>query len=140
FSEEGLKNLIGQSSLTFPPDSLDKGKTWSSSSRIPVPMLGTMVMEKIYTYDGADPKDAALVKIGLETKVSLEAAADSNVAVKISSHSGQGEFAFNRQVGRMVTSRVNDKMEMSLSVMGQELQQSSDSLTEMTLGKTGPSK
>jgi hypothetical protein len=97
-------------------------------------------MDKVYTYDGADPKEAALVKIGLETKVTLEPAADSNVAVKIKSHSGQGDFAFDPQAGRMVTSRVNDKMQMSLSVMGQELEQSSDSLTTMTLARAGTSK
>ena len=140
FSEEGLKNLIGQSSLALPETPLEKGKTWSNSSRLPVPMLGTMVMDKTYTYQGADPKDAALVQIGLDTKVSLEPAADSNVAVKITSHSGKGDFAFDPQVGRMVTSRVNDTMQMSLSVMGQDLEQSSDSITTMTLAKGGTSK
>jgi Family of unknown function (DUF6263) len=140
FSEDGLKNLIGQSSLALPEASLEKGKTWSNSSRLPVPMLGTMVMDKTYTYEGVDPKEASLVKIGLDTKVSLEPAADSNVAVKITSHDGKGEFAFDPQSGRMVTSRVNDKMQMSLSVMGQDLEQSSASITTMTLGKGGASK
>jgi hypothetical protein len=139
FSEEGLKNLIGQSSLALPQDPLEKGKTWSNASRLPVPMLGTMVMDKTYTYEGVDPKEAALVKIGLDTKVALEPAADSNVAVKITSHSGKGDFAFDPQVGRMVTSRVKDKMQMSLSVMGQDLEQSSDSITTMTLAKGGAS-
>ena len=97
FSEEGLKNLIGQSSLALPEGPHEKGKTWENSSRIPVPMLGTMVMEKNYTFEGPDPKDAALVKIGLDTKVNLEPAADSNVAVKITSHEGKGEFAFDRE-------------------------------------------
>jgi hypothetical protein len=140
FSEEGLKNLIGQSSLSLPQDSLDKGKTWSSPTRLPVPMLGTMVMDKTYTYQGVDPNNAALVKIGLDTKVSLEPAADSNVAVKITSHEGKGDFAFDPRAGRMVTSKVNDKMEMSLSVMGQDLQQSSESVTTMTLAKAGATK
>lgn len=140
FSEEGLKNLIGQSSLALPEAALEKGKSWSNQSRLPVPMLGTMVMDKTYTYEGVDPKDAALVQIGLVTKVALEPAADSNVAVKITSHQGKGDFAFDAQAGRMVTSRVNDKMQMSLSVMGQDLEQSSVSITTMTLAKGGASK
>ena len=80
------------------------------------------------------------MKIGLDTKVTLEPAADSNVAVKITSHEGKGEFAFDPQAGRMVTSRVNDKMQMSLSVMGQDLEQTSTSVTTMTLAKGGATK
>jgi len=140
FSEEGLKNLIGQSSLALPEGPQEKGRTWSNSSRIPVPMLGIMVMQKNYTFEGPDPKEPALVKIGLDTKVTLEPAADSNVAVKITSHDGKGEFAFDPQAGRMVTSRVNDKMQMSLSVMGQDLEQTSSSVTTMTLAKGGATK
>ena len=140
FSEDGLKNLISQSSLALPETPIEIGKTWTNTSRLPVPMLGTMVMDKTYTYDGVDAKEAALVKIGLNTKVALEPAADSNVAVKITSHSGKGDFAFDPQAGRMVTSRVNDKMQMSLSVMGQDLEQSSDSITTMTLARGGASK
>jgi Family of unknown function (DUF6263) len=140
FSEEGLKSLIGQSSLALPPDPLDRGKTWSSPTRLPVPMLGTMVMDKTYTYNGVDPGDAGLVKIALDTKVSLEPAADSNVAVKITSHEGTGDFSFDPKAGRMVTSKVIDKMSMSMSVMGQDLQQSTESTTTMTLAKAGAVK
>ena len=58
FSEEGLKNLIGQSSLALPEGPQEKGKTWNQFARIPVPMLGTMVMHKTYTFEGPDPKEA----------------------------------------------------------------------------------
>ena len=80
------------------------------------------------------------MKIGLDTKVTLEPAADSNVAVKIKSHNGKGEFAFDPQAGRMVSSRVNDKMQMSLSVKGQDLEQTTDTVTTMTLAKGGATK
>jgi hypothetical protein len=67
--------------------------------------------------------------------VSLEPAADSNIAVKINSQKGTGEFAFDPEAGRVVSSKVNDKLQMSLSVMGQELEQSTDTVTSMTLAK-----
>ena len=67
--------------------------------------------------------------------MTLEPAADSNIAVKITSQKGTGEFLFDSQAGRVVSSRVNDKLQMSLSVMGQELQQTTDTVTTMTLGK-----
>jgi len=140
FSEEGMKNLISQSSLTLAEGPLEKGKSWTQQAKVPVPMLGTMVMDKTYTFDGPSPKDPGLLQVLLDTKVTLEPAADSNIAVKITSQKGTGEFAFDPQAGRVVSSRVNDKLQMSLSVMGQEIEQSTDTVTSMTLAKDGSSK
>ena len=135
FSEEGMKNLISQSSLTLAEGPLEKGKSWTQQAKVPVPMLGTMVTDKTYTFDGPSPKEAGLLEILLDTKVTIEPAADSNIAVKITSQKGTGEFAFDPQAGRVVSSRVNDKLQLSLSVMGQELEQSTDTVTSMTLAK-----
>jgi len=140
FSEEGMKNLISQSSLTLAEGPLEKGKSWTQQAKVPVPMLGTMVMDKTYTFDGPSPKDPGLLQILLDTKVTLEPAADSNIAVKITSQKATGEFEFDPQAGRVVSSRVNDKLQMSLSVMGQEIEQSTDTVTSMTLAKDGSSK
>jgi hypothetical protein len=43
-------------------------------------------------------------------------------------------------VGRVVTSKVNDKLQMSLSIMGQDLEQSTETVTTMNLAKDGVSK
>jgi hypothetical protein len=140
FSEEGMKNLISQSSLTLAEGPLEKGKSWTQQAKVPVPMLGTMVMDKTYTFDGPSPREAGLLQISVDTKVTLEPAADSNIAVKITSQQATGEFTFDPQAGRVVSSRVNDKLQMSLSVMGQEIEQSTDTVTSMTLAKDGSSK
>jgi len=76
----------------------------------------------------------------VDTKVTLEPAADSNVAVKITSQKATGEFEFDPQAGRVVSSRVKEKLQMSISVMGQELEQATDTVTSMTLAKDGSSK
>jgi hypothetical protein len=141
FSEDAMKNLIGQSCLPLPADSVDKGKNWTQQSKVPVPMLGTMIMDKTYTFQGAQANAApGVVQIGVDTKVALEPAADSNVAVKIKSQEGKGEFSFDTQVGRVVTSKVNDKLQMSLSIMGQDLEQTTETVTTMNLSKDGSSK
>jgi hypothetical protein len=136
-SEDGLKNLISQSSLALPEGPLDKGKTWTNQSKLPLPMVGTMVTDKRYTFEGPDPKAAGLLQISLEIKMSLEPAADSNVALKITAHDGKGEFLFDPQAGRIVSSHVDDKMKMSVSVQGQNIEQATDTITKMTLGKEG---
>jgi hypothetical protein len=135
FSEEGMKNLISQSNLTLPDSSLDPGKSWTQQSKVPFPMIGTMVLDKTYTYMGPDPKDPALRRITLETKIMLEPAADSNVAVKIKSQEGKGDFSFDIDAGRIVASRVTDKVQMSLSSMGRELERTTSTLSTMTLAK-----
>jgi hypothetical protein len=140
FSEEGLKNLISQSSLTLPDSSLDQGKSWTQQSKVPVPMIGTMVLDKTYTYMGLQPNDPAQRHITLDTKITLEPAADANVAVKIKSQAAKGDFSFDAEAGRIVTSRVNDQLQMSLSVMGQEFEQTTNTLTTMTLAKDGSPK
>jgi hypothetical protein len=140
FSEEGMKNLISQSSLSLPEEPLEKGKNWTQRSKVPVPMIGTMILDKTYTFEGPMTNDPALRRISLDTKVTLEPAADANVAVKIKSQEGKGEFAFDPDKGRIVTSRVNDKLQMSLSIMGQDLDQTTNTLTSMTLAKDGASK
>jgi hypothetical protein len=140
FSEEGLKNMISQSSLMLPEQPLEKGTSWTHQGKVPLPMLGTMMIDKTYTFDGPSLKEAGLDQVLLDTKVSLQPAADSNVAVKITAQKGTGEFAFDPQAGRVVSSRVNDKLQMSLSVMGQELEQSTDTLTTMVLAKDGAPK
>ena len=139
--EEGMKNMISQSSLTLAEGPLEKGKSWTQQAKVPVPMLGTLVMDKTYTFDGPSPKQAGLLQILVDTKVTLEPAADSNVAVKITSQKATGKFEFDPQAGRIVSSRVNDKLQMSLSEMGQELEQlTTDTVTSMTLAKNGSSK
>jgi len=140
FSEEGLKNLISQSSLTLPENGLEKGGSWTQQARVPVPMLGTMLMNKTYTYQGSDEKDPNQIKIGLDTKVTLEPAADSNVAVQVKNQKGDGEFSFDNQAGRVRSSHVNDHMEMSITVQGQTLQQTTDTVTSMTLADGAASR
>jgi hypothetical protein len=135
FSEEGLKNLISESSLVLPEGPVEKGKTWKQPARLPSPMLGTMVLDKTYTYQGAGGAADGVVTIGLDTKVSLEPAADSNVAVKISSQDGRGEVSFDPNAGRVVSSKIIEQLQLSLTIMGQEMEQSSKRITTMTLGK-----
>jgi hypothetical protein len=140
FSEEGMKNLISQSSLSLPEGPLDQGRSWTQQSKVPVPMIGTMIMDKTYTFQGPARDNPGRMQIALETKVTLEPAADANVAVKIKSQEGKGEFSFDSGAGRVVSSRVNDKLQMSLTIMGQNLDQSTDTITTMTLAGDGTPK
>jgi len=133
FSEEGLKTMLAQSSLSFPENSLEKGKGWTTESKIPTPQVGTMVLEKAYVYQGVDPKNPSLALIDLATKVTLDPAADANVSIKITSQNGKGSFRFNKESGHMESSSVNDTMVMAISAMGQSFDQTTETSTSMKL-------
>jgi hypothetical protein len=140
FAEDGLKNQISQMSLAFPEGPLERGKSWSNPSRFPVPMIGTVVLDRKFIFQGPDPKAADLRRVSLETKMSLEPAADSYVTVKIASAQGQGEFVFDAQAGRILSSRVTDKLQMSFAAQGQTSEQMTDTVTTVNLTTEAPSK
>jgi hypothetical protein len=138
--EEGLKNMINQANLILPETALKPGTTWSKQSRSAMPMLGTMVWDRLFTFEGPDPTATELRRISMETKVSLEPAADSNVVVKITSPPSKGEFVFDPQAGRIVSSRVNENLQMSFAVQGQTSEHTSNRVTTMTLVRDGGTK
>ena len=133
FSDEGMKNLVTQSSLTLPQAPLDSGKNWRRQDRIPLPLLGTMILDKTYTLKGADGDDPRRVQIALVTKVTIQPATEAGVDLKINRQDGGGVFSFDLDRGRVVSSRVEDLLVMSLSASEREIEQSTKTVTEMKL-------
>lgn len=129
FSEDGLKNMIHESSLILPTKDLDK--PWVRQTKIPSPPIGTMVVDKTYKLDG--PAEGA-EKISLRMKVSLDPEAKSEIQIKIGEQSGEGSFFFDNKAGRVVKSTVSQKIKMLFTVPGGgEVPQSTDTSTTMTL-------
>jgi hypothetical protein len=133
--EEGLKSQINEMSLAFPEEALEKGKSWPSQSKIPVPGVGTVVLDRLFTFRGPDAAAPDLRLISMDSKVRLEPAAESNLSVKINAAQGKGEYTFDPQGGRIVSSRNTDTMQMSLAVQGQDVEQTTQTITTLTLTK-----
>jgi hypothetical protein len=134
FSEQGVKDILVHSSPPpFPEGALEPGKSWSGKpARIPTP-LGTMVMDKIFTFQGPDPKSAKLMSIGTETKVSLEPAENATVSGKIMATEGRGSLVFDADAGRIVSSRLTQKVEMQLSGPAEQRIEQTETSSRMTL-------
>jgi hypothetical protein len=132
-SEQGLKDMLLQSSPpAFPPESLEAGKGWAAKpSKVPIPGLGTLTLEKVFTFQGPDHKTPRLLLVGIEARTSLEPA--EGVTAKIRKQEGTGSLTFDAETGRIVNSRNKQKMEMIITDRGQDIIQSSDSTTAMTL-------
>jgi len=131
FSEDGLKNMILESSLILPTKDLDK--SWTRQTKIPSPPIGTLVLDKTYKYEG--PKDDVEV-IGLDVTVKLDPDPKSTLDIKIGDQKGQGRFSFDNKAGRVVNSTVGERVEMLITVQNNKVTQSTDTSTTMKLVKT----
>jgi hypothetical protein len=146
FSEQGLKDILVQSSPPpFPEGSLEPGKSWSTKpSRLTVAPLGTMVIDKVLTFQGPDPKTPGLLLIGTETRVALEPMDNANpsarsgeipsLSAKIGSQEGKGTLTFDAEGGRITSSRMTQKIDMQImGPMEQKIDQSTETISTMTL-------
>jgi hypothetical protein len=132
FSEQAQTEFVTQQSPpAFPAGPLEPGKSWASKpARMTLP-LGTLVLEKSFTFQGADSKKPDLMQITMEGRVSIEPA--PNVTVKIRTQDGKGMLTFDRQSGHLVSSRGTQKTEMVIVQGGQEADQMTDTTSVMTL-------
>jgi hypothetical protein len=107
FSEQGLKDQLLQSTPpTFPDGPVEVGRNWAS-------------------------KPTNLLRIAMETRVSIEPT--ESLTVKIRSQESKGSLIFDTATGRVVSTRGTQKMDMSISSMGQTVDQITENESTMTL-------
>lgn len=128
FTEDGLKNMIHESSLALPEEDLAPGKSWSRATKLPPSPVGTMSLDKTYTYTGpADGKEKLDVKVAIK----LEPPANATVDIKIAEQEGSGSFLFDNTAGRVVESNVVQKIKMAINVQNQQIEQTTETKSVM---------
>ncbi len=133
FSEEGLKNMIVESSLTLPED--DR-KTWTRQVKITSP-FGTTTLDKTYTNQGPDPTAANVVKIELVTKVDLPPQPEGGIPFKVKEQERKGTFDFDTAAGRVIRSEVTERLETVTTINNVEVVRRNTATTSMHLEPTG---
>jgi len=132
FSEAGLKNMLVQMGMILPADAVDAGKTWNRKLAIPAGPDGqTREIEQIYTLgtpDAGKPFDP----IDMATKFA-PVAADPNVPVTIKTQEATGRFLFDNANGRIDSSKVVERVELTGQIQGKEVGQSNETTTVLTL-------
>jgi hypothetical protein len=136
FSEQGLKDLFLQSTPpAFPENASQRGRSWSNKpAKIPTP-FGKVVVDKTFTTLGPDPKNPALLLIGTETKVSIEPPENAGVSAKIQSQEGKGSMTFDMASGRILSTRLNQKMRLLIALPdpNQRIDQTTETSSTMTM-------
>jgi hypothetical protein len=133
FSEEGLKNMIQQSSVSFPKEAISKGKSWDKTVEVKLP-FGVMKLETTYTYQGPETLgNSPLEKIDTKSAVTIEPAANANIALKIKSADVNGTIYFDNKAGRIAELTQTQKMLMEISAAGQTFDSSQEQTTTLKL-------
>ena len=133
FSEAGLKNMLVQMGLVFADEALDTGKTWNRKLAIPAGPGGeTRDIEQLYTYTGPETSGKPLEVVTMATTFQ-PVAPDPNVPVKIKSQEATGRYLFDNESGRISTSTVTEKVDLTGEVQGATITQSNETTTVLTL-------
>ena len=133
FSEAGLKNMLVQMGLIFADDAVEPGKTWSRKLAIPAGPGGeTRDIEQVYTYTGPDSGGKPLDAVTMATTFQ-PVAPDPTVPVKIKAQEATGRYLFDNQAGRISTSTVTEKVDLTGEVQGATINQSNETTTVLTL-------
>ena len=142
FSEEGMKNMISQSSLVFPAsaEATAPGKSWTDQAKVPVSNLGTILTEKTYTVRGPAKENPKLTEITLASKMTIEPGENPGVHLDITNQKNEGRFLFDPAAGRIAQSHVVSDMTQVIMAGDQNLEQTVANTMDMTLVPEEPAK
>ncbi len=138
FSEQALLDMLKQTNPpAFPEGELKPKQAWAAKpARINSPPLGTMVVDKSYTFQGMDAQAPSVALVDTETKVALESSDAGGFSAKIKSQQGRGRLDFDLAAGRVVATSLVQKMELSIAgPMNQVIEQTTETTSTMKLVK-----
>jgi len=124
FSDEGFKNMIQQSSLILPePKDLEPGHEWTTKLQMKNAQLGMINTETTYGYLGSREVEGKPYEVfSVVMKMSF-GESPGGVQVEITNHESSGEILFSREAGRLESSKMQQEMEMSITVGNQAMKQ-----------------
>ena len=134
--EESLKNMAGSSLVPFPEAAIGQGKSWTGNRKVPMP-FGTMVMDTTYNLEAPT---SPIENIGIDVKVKIEPKEGVQLEIKVTSQDTKGHYRFDNAAGILRASDMAQKMSMTLTVGGQQINQDMETTTKFELKKGGDSK
>ncbi|MEW4569415.1 DUF6263 family protein [Tautonia sp. JC769] len=132
-SAEGMKGLIGQSTLILPEEEVEAGASWTRNVELPTPQ-GVLALTNTYTLEEAESDSAARIALSMNID-DFKVAPDSPFEMKVEEQSGTGTYTFDTSAGRLASSEVKQGLRAVISVQGQEITSVTDS--NATFTRTG---
>jgi hypothetical protein len=125
---DGLKNMIMRSAFAM-PEELEPGNEWANTVEMAVPMLGKQIIKTTYRYVGPQEREGVHFE-AVEPKLELSYEGGS-VTVNVTNQESSGEVLFNRDAGRLESTRLVHKMSLSIAAAGSTMDQSLEQNVEM---------
>ena len=106
-SEDGLKELIGQSAIVFPENALKPGDKWDTTDTVKND-FASITKNNQYTYNGASESDGAPSdSISVSTKIKAADVSDDN---SIENFVGTGKIEFANESDLLLSSQIRNEM------------------------------
>lgn len=139
FSEDGLRQMIGQLGAKFPTKGVKKGDTWTETMEQDVAGIGKMKTTMKFTYQGtASVEGSALEKISFTMNIDTgQFKGPGGATIKIKDQSSKGVLYFDNQRGHFTSSTIEQQMTMETSIGGQTFDQNIDITAKTTMTPVG---
>jgi len=119
-SEEGLKQMMDQGGLRLPKEAVAKGKTWDQQFEMKS-AIGKVKAESVNTYEGPAERDGKkLERVAMKPKLTFEVDENSPAKITVKSQDAKGTAYFDNAAGKLVSTSMNQDLELAISGGGQE--------------------
>ncbi len=132
-SEEAVRNLIVLAAPFLPEGPSGSGTIWTRQVATPMPMLGSLVLDKTYTDRGSRPDRPEVHDVDVETRFSLRPMPGSTIEAKLMEQSGVGSFAFDTRRGLVESGRLEDSLAIRYTAEGRIVDQAATTRIEVKL-------
>lgn len=117
---DGLKQISTQAAMVLPEMPLKVGDTWDTTLDVKLP-FGTMSTRRITKYEG--PGEKNLERMSVTTELSFLPAPNSPAKLTVVDNEAEGEILFDRQIGQLVRSTLQQVTNMEVTVGPQTIDQ-----------------
>lgn len=130
-NEETLKQMMKQSAVTLPRQTVGPNSSWTSKQSVQLP-FGTMNIDSAMTYLQKDAVGNAIIDV--VPKITVTPKEGAAIKMTLTSAEGRGQVTFNIAQGRVAQSRLDLTMSMKIEAAnGQVFDQTITQTTAMTL-------
>ncbi len=130
-TEESLRSMMEQASVTLPSGTVGPGQSWDSVQQVELPFAQMKIVSNL-TYDGIDPT-TKLTRIKMKPSISITPKENAALQMTLKSAEGSGQVLFDQVRGRIVRSELDLTLTMTVSRDGNSVDQTTVQKTIMTL-------
>lgn len=114
-SDEGFLDMLQKSSLVLPaPEDLSPGHQWTTKSAMQNPQLGSVTAESTYRYEGTREIEGTDYGV-FNVQMKLDFGEDvGGTKLEITNQNCTGEILFDRQAGRLESSKLEQDIDMNV--------------------------